>query len=287
MREVKKKAYAKINLFLDVISRFSNGYHEIHTVMQAISLCDDVKLSLEGNGIVLSCDNESIPLNSDNIAWRAAELFLSAIEEGKRCGVRIDITKRIPVCAGLGGGSADAAAVLCGLNELFENPIPHERLLSLGAMLGADVPFCMTGGTVYACGIGERLTDIEAIDDCYVVIAVGGEGVSTPFAYSALDREYDDFKNSLSKQKVESYLLSKNKLENLYNIFENVILPQRPVAQSLKNILLESGAAISLMSGSGPSVFGIFYDKEKAQKASEDICALGYFSCLATPVAKQ
>ena len=287
MKVITKKAYAKVNLFLDVISRFPNGYHEIHTVMQTVSLCDDVILSLEGEGIALSCDNQYIPQNSDNIAWRAAELFLSEIEKDKRCGVRIDIKKRIPVCAGLGGGSADAAAVLCGLNELFDSPISHQRLLCIGAMIGADVPFCMTGGTVYACGTGEVLTDIEPVNDCYIVIAVGGEGVSTPFAYSELDREYNNYKNPLSKKRVLEYLSAQNNLEGLYNVFERVILPKRPVAQGLKNILLEGGASVALMSGSGPSVFGIFYDKEKAQKTSDKIGELGYFSYLATPVNRE
>ena len=284
MKVITKKAYAKINLFLDVTSRFQNGYHEIHTVMQTVSLCDDITVSLEGDDIVLSCDNESIPLNRNNIAWKAAELFLSELQEDKRCGVKIDINKRIPVCAGLGGGSADGAAVLCALNELFDNPISDEKLLCLGAKLGADVPFCMTCGTVYARGIGEVLTAIEPVDNCYVVVAVGGEGVSTPFAYAELDREYDDFKNPQSNKKIEEYLLSENKLCGLYNIFESVILPKRPVAESLKNILIENGASASLMSGSGPSVFGIFYDKKQAEKACECISKLGDFSYLATPV---
>jgi len=161
MYQTSKKAYAKINLHLDVVSKYDNGYHEVNTVMQSVSLADDVFVSLEGDGISLICDKDGIPDDNRNIAWRAAERYFA--EYGKlSCGVKIKIEKRIPSEAGLGGGSADAAAVLCALNELFDFPLDRKLMLELGASIGADVPFCMIGGTAYADGTG---TDIEMLPD--------------------------------------------------------------------------------------------------------------------------
>ena len=195
---ITKKAYAKINLFLDVVSRYADGYHEVHTVMQTVSLADDVTVSLEGdNGIEISCNALALPTDERNIVWRASNLFFAEIGEKNSRGIKINIVKRIPISAGLAGGSTNAAAVLCALNEMFGNRISRKRLLELGATLGADVPFCMVGGTAYADGKGDVLHSLPDISDCYMVIAVGGEGVSTPWAYGELDRIFNNFSENI------------------------------------------------------------------------------------------
>ena len=281
---IAKKAYAKINLFLDVVSRYADGYHEVHTVMQTVSLADDVTVSLEGdNGIEISCNALALPTDERNIVWRASNLFFAEIGEKNRRGIKINIVKRIPISAGLAGGSTNAAAVLCALNEMFGNRISRKRLLELGATLGADVPFCMVGGTAYADGKGDVLQSLPDISDRYMVIAVGGEGVSTPWAYGELDRIFNNFSEEHNRPK-PSFFSNEDLLKNLYNIFEEAILPARPIACELKDIMLSSGACGSIMSGSGPAVFGIFDDLTSAQNAISEINKRGYSSYLARPV---
>ena len=174
MDRITKKAYAKINLFLNVLSRYADGYHEVSTVMQTVSLADDITVALVGDEIEITCNNSDVPTDERNIVWRAANLFFSEIGEENRRGVKINIVKRIPISAGLAGGSSNAAATLCALNELFGNRISRERLIELGAKLGADVPFCIVGGTAYADGKGDMLHQLTGISECYIVIAVGG-----------------------------------------------------------------------------------------------------------------
>ncbi len=289
MDKVIKKAYAKINLFLDVVSRCPDGYHEVRTVMQSVSLSDDVEIELCEKGIQITCDNDLIPTDNNNIVWKAAELFFKEAHLTDKIGVKINITKRIPVAAGLAGGSADAAAVLCGINELTGAPLSFERLLELGSTLGADIPFCIEGGTAYADAKGDKLHPLTSLENVYFVIACGGEGVSTPWAYRELDTKFDGFsKSAHTPRDVSAFKekLTRGDVSGVYNVFEEAILPSRPIACEIKNILNQKGAVCTLMSGSGPSVFGIFDHVTLAEQAALDITSLGYFAEVATPVTK-
>ncbi len=293
MEKVLLKAYAKINLHLDIVSKAENGYHGVNTVMQTISLCDDVEVSLNESGTnSIVCDSPSVPLNEKNLAWRAADIFF------ERCGISggayIKIVKRIPVAAGLAGGSTDAAAVLVGLNRLCGEPLSEGELLALGAKLGADVPFCIAGGTKYADGFGDVIHEFAHIPECYIAVACGKEGVSTPWAYSTLDAKYKNFEDGHYTPRdisgLEVAMSSKDIVgicRNLYNIFESVIEPERAEVTKIKSELLRCGAVGAMMSGSGPSVFGIFEDKKRAQIAVEALRSLGVEACLSTPVPKQ
>lgn len=289
MDKIIKKAYAKINLFLDVVSRYPDGYHEVRTVMQSVSLCDDVEIELCEKGIYITCDNDLIPKDNRNIAWKAADLFFKEAHFTDKIGVKINITKRIPIAAGLAGGSADAAAVLCGINELAGRPLSWEYLISLGATLGADIPFCMEGGTAYADAKGDKLHTLASLENVYFVIACGGEGVSTPWAYRELDIKFDGFsQGAYTPRDVSAFKekIARGDVSGVYNVFEEAILPFRPVARQIKDILNQKGALCALMSGSGPSVFGMFDDVTLAEQAALDITSLGYFAHVATPIKK-
>ena len=290
---MKKKAYAKINLYLDVVSKYDNGYHEVNTIMQTVSLADDVEILLEGEGISLVCDKAEIPSDSRNIAWRAAEAFLSECPDISPKGISIKINKNIPSEAGLGGGSADAASVLCALNEMFGYPVQFERLLEIGGEIGADVPFCMVGGTAFATGKGTLITPIADMPDCFIVIAKGDQGISTPWAFGELDRIHGDFsqgryapydasdlKKSIDAGKVADVG------EALYNIFEEAVFSICSEPFDVKNILLECGSCGALMSGSGTAVFGLFEDEDKANEAARRLSSNGYFANVAKPVPK-
>ena len=274
MEQWMEKGYAKINLHLDVTGRLEGGYHRVETVMQSLSLHDEVTLTLtEGENIAVTCDVEGVPLDEKNLAVRAANLFFDAL--GVRRGLLLDIKKRIPLAAGMAGGSADAAAVLRGLNHLFERPFSQEVLCELGSKLGADVPFCIVGGTAYADGRGDRLHPFPTMPDCYILCACEGESVSTPWAYSILDQEFDNFREggAYVPRGVDSLrnALRTGNVEKiggaLFNIFEEPVLSRRPVAARIRQLLLASGAIASMMSGSGPSVFGIFADEAGRDRA--------------------
>ena len=290
---MKKKAYAKINLYLDVISKYDNGYHEVNTIMQTVSLADDIEILLEGEGVSLVCDKAEIPSDRRNIAWRAAEAFLSECPEISCKGISISIKKNIPSEAGMGGGSADGAAVLCALNEMFGYPIAFERLLEIGGDIGADVPFCMVGGTAFATGKGTDIEPLPDMPDSYIVIAKGSQGVSTPWAFGELDRIYDNFSRrayspydiSSLKQSIEAGNVAGMGKE-LYNVFEKAVFPICEEALDIKNTMLECGSCGALMSGSGTAVFGLFDNEERANEACSALTSKGYFSCVAQPVSK-
>jgi len=295
MYQIEKKAYAKINLHLDVLSRYPDGYHEVFTVMQSLSLCDDLKITLDDtfDGIKVVCDEADVPTDDKNIVCRAAKNFFDELGRDIDKGIKIEIKKRIPVSAGLGGGSADAAAVLCALNELFGMPISINRILEIGGAIGADVPFCMTGGCVFANGKGDVLHELKPMPDCFVVVARGGEGISTPLAYASLDKKYNDFlPDSYIPQNAATLLTAiadndlKGICKNLYNVFEDAIFPDRPIAKAIKESLVENGAYGALMSGSGTAVFAIFESLDLAENAAEKIKELGYFATVAEPTNK-
>lgn len=302
-------APAKINLFLDITSRRPDGYHEISGVMQSISLCDTVTLEVtEPTGmyvcsmgahtagaetIILTCTNPDLPADSRNLAWRAAEAFFAATGRGCK-NLFIHIEKRIPAAAGMAGGSTDAAAVLTGLNELYNYPLTTDALCEVGLKLGADVPFCIKGGAMITEGIGEVLTPITPMPACELVVACGGEGVSTPAAYKALDTLYGNFDPAAYTPRTRELTTLKSALwqsdltalcGSMFNLFESVVLPERPVARGIKETLLSAGAITAMMSGSGPSVFGIFPKGDgSAQRAKEMLEAQGIPAWVCEPV---
>lgn len=284
--------YAKINLHLDVLGIMENGYHAVETVMQTVSLCDDVTLSLtEKDGFFLRCNIQEIPTDSRNLAIRAAQLFCEATGVSK-C-LDIEIQKRIPMAAGMAGGSADAAAVLVGMNRLYGELLSTEELCVLGARLGADVPFCIVGGTAYADGKGDVLHPFPSMPDCSLVIACAGEGVSTPWAYGILDEQYDHFTDWTAHGNLDALkcaMQEKNLrgvVKNMYNIFEKPVLARRPVGAQIREILENSGALGAMMSGSGPSVFGIFENEACAQNAMCALLERGYDPYLCHPIEKR
>lgn len=288
---IRVNAYAKINLHLDVTKIRDDGYHNIQSIMQSISLCDIVDIEIiNEEKIIIECNTADVPLDEKNIAYKAAKRFFE--KANIKSGAVIKIQKNIPMAAGLAGGSADGAAVLVGLNKLFENALSQNELYALGASLGADIPFCMTCGCCYIAGIGDELTEVEPLStDTVLVIACGGEGVSTPMAYRLLDDKYNKFIN----YEPRGYMPLISKIADrsndfcdlLFNIFEEPISNERPAVGNAKAIMLECGARAAMMSGSGPSVFGVFLDASDANRAVESLKKQGYFASAAFPTGKQ
>ena len=285
MTTVKENAYAKINLFLDVSGIREDGFHNISTIMPSVSLCDEITVSLspsKKNSVRIAVDGCSfLPCDSRNLAYRAAVLFLECY--GRRAEVSIRLVKKIPIAAGLAGGSSDAAAVLRAMNRAFKKPFTLSALAKMGAELGSDVPYCVMGKTALCEGRGELMTKIDTASRLDVVIAIADERVSTPEAYKALDAAYSDFDGSVKSCGAEYFKKIKSELregalptEGLYNIFEAAVLPTCPGATELKRELVRLGAAVTMMSGSGPSVFGIFKDSNSASQAAKKLSEKGY-----------
>lgn len=287
---IETKAYAKINLYLDIVSKQNTGFHDIESVMQTVSLADDLVINVtesQSTEIKVYCDSSYAPCGSDNIVYRAAELYLNRASISA-C-ISISLTKNIPSPAGMGGGSADAAATLRALNDVY-GAFSIEELESLAARIGSDVPFCVRGGTQIARGRGEILSPCREISDCYIVAACGGEGLSTPLAYRMLDEKFGNFKESKSTDNLSVF---ENKMGNLgqmclglYNIFEIVTSECCSEMPKLKNLLLENGAVGALMCGSGPAVFGVYDDEKIARLAVLEIKKRGLFAELCTPIKK-
>ncbi|MBQ8903019.1 MAG: 4-(cytidine 5'-diphospho)-2-C-methyl-D-erythritol kinase [Oscillospiraceae bacterium] len=262
------KAYAKVNLFLDITGRLENGYHTLNTVMQQIDLYDDITVDIsEGNGIFIECDNPAVPCNEKNIVHKAAEAFLS--ETGHKARVEIRIKKRIPLEAGMGGSSTDGAAVLKALNEIYGYPLSTERLCSIGAKLGADVPFCITGGTAVCKGIGEIMTPADCLKDYVFLIVKPDFSCSTPAGYKAYDENPVPEKENFNGF-VESLSMGAEKwADKMYNVFEKLYDDDRiaAITQTMRN----NGALGSVLTGSGSAVFGVFKDNETASEALKNI----------------
>lgn len=271
-------APAKINLYLDVTGKRQDGYHNIKSVMQTVSLFDRVTVT-EDTGISVSCTDKTLPTDNNNLAYKAASLFFS--ETGIKGGAKTSIEKNIPVAGGLAGGSTDGAAVLTALNSIYGNVLSDERLMSLGARLGADVPFCIAQGCALCEGIGELITPIESKLALNIVIAKGGESVSTPEAYRLIDEQLD--KGQVNNRRNGAAVLEAVRMGNTaellrhaYNIFEEVILPRHSCAAKIKEEMYENGAVFAMMSGSGPSVFGVFENEASACLAAQYLRSLGY-----------
>ena len=266
---IKEKAYAKINLFLDVIGRRADGFHDVVTVMRSVSLCDDLQLDVSPSDkreICISSDEPSLECNQSNLIYRSAEKYMSHFGISDKLSIRL--IKRIPIGAGLGGGSSDAAATLRALNKVYGRA-SDEQLASIAGEIGSDVSFCLKGGCAICTGRGEKITPISYSFYPYIVIAIGQGRVSTPAAYGLLDERYGDFVEYNKKSKV--YHSSR---VPLYNIFENVI--DLSEVNGIKEIMKKCGAGGVLMSGSGPSVFGGFNSCIKAFLAQKALAKQGY-----------
>lgn len=284
---VSVDAYAKINLFLDIDSIRDDGYHNIISYMQSVTLHDTVSVehkSSDTKSISLFCDNPDIPCDKSNLAYQAAEIF--PVKTGS---LRIDITKRIPMSAGLAGGSADAAATLIALNEIYGSPLTQNELKILGNKLGAYIPFCIEKGACIASGTGDVLKKISPMPYYPIVIARMGEGMSTPHAYKALDKKYGNFVNyspNIDRLKIlsDGAQMSIDQYSGgLFNIFESVVEPERPYVTSLKKIMNDNGAVSSMMSGSGTAVFGIFKNESDAENAEKELASSGAFAAVCYP----
>lgn len=272
---IKLKALAKINLGLDVLGRRENGYHDVRMVMQSIYLYDNVTIEkTEEAGIHLSTNLYYLPLDENNIAYKAAKMLMEEFQISS--GVKIVLDKHIPVAAGMAGGSSNAAAVLVGMNRLFGLGLNQQELMERGVKLGADVPYCVMRGTVLAEGIGEILTPLEPMPKCYILIAKPAIGVSTKVVYEKLDsKEIEDHPNidaileGLKEQDLRKVASS------MGNVLERVTVDDYPIIDAIKNAMLQAGALNAMMSGSGPTVFGIFEDKKTAKEAQRKMRSSG------------
>lgn len=262
---LREGAFAKINLTLDVLDRRADGYHDIRSVMQTISIRDDVELELgTGQPWALTCDKENIPQDNTNLAWRAAEVFFRTAKKDPQ-GLTIRITKRIPAQAGLGGGSADAAAVLRALNRHYEYPFSVYALAELGAEVGSDVPFCTLGGTALAEGRGERLRKLPDLPETVFVVCKPDFSVSTPELYRRLDE------TAIAKRpdhKAMEAAIAKGDLgavaENLWNVFEPVVTEEHLELNYIKSLMNSYGAMGFAMTGSGSAVYAMMPSFEYA-----------------------
>lgn len=267
MRQISLKAMAKINLGLDVVGKRPDGYHDLRMIMQTVRLFDRVKLSeTRSSGVRMKTNLRYLPTDQGNHAVQAARMLME--EFCINSGVFIDLQKRIPVAAGLAGGSSDAAAVLVGMNLLFRLGLSQEELRERGVRIGADVPYCIMRGTALAEGIGDRLTPLPHIPDCSIVIAKPDVRVSTKYVYThlVLDEQTRHPQIDSQIEAIRSQDLGKM-CELCGNVLEDVTIPAHPQIASIKEMMLQEGALSAMMSGSGPSVFGIFDDPEKAQRA--------------------
>lgn len=268
MSRITAKAYAKLNLSLDVTGTRPDGYHEMCMLMQSVDLCDEVKINLTRTGEIRVRTNfRFLPSDGRNIAVKAARAFFDVLGE-KDLGADITLKKRIPVCAGLGGGSSDAAAVLRALNRMLGAKLSPERLEELGRGLGSDVPFCIRGGTQLAEGRGDELRILPALPDCVFVICKPPFSVSTPELFRHVDERrghtHPDTEGML--EAIERGEL-RGVTQRLYNVFEDVPGRHRGAAAEIKSRMLDLGAMGTAMSGTGPSVFGVFENMEQAEAA--------------------
>ena len=273
MDKYELKAYAKINLGLDVVRRLENGYHEVKMVMQTVGIYDVLSFEKTDTGIVITTDAGELPTDENNLIYKAARLMMDTY--GISEGVQIHLQKNIPIAAGMAGGSTDAAATMKGLNQLFDLGCSQQELMTLGVKIGADVPYCIMGGTALAEGIGEKLTVLPPAPECILLVAKPDINVSTKYVYEHLDAagiaKHPDIAGMVDA--IEKGSLG-GIVDRMENVLETVTVTAYPVIDTLKKRMKELGAVNSLMSGSGPTVFGIFTEQEKAKQAYEQIKAL-------------
>ncbi len=275
MDKISLDAYGKINIGLDVLSTLPNGYHEVKMIMQTVSLHDTVTIEKTADGIfTMECDNQSLPADSDNLCMKAVKLLDDEFSLNQ--GVHITLEKRIPIAAGMAGGSTDAAAVLKGINQLFELGLTDEQLEERSVVLGADIPYCIKGGTALSEGIGEKLSRIHPMMNVVVLIAKPAFGVSTKEVYKAFDScesiVHPDIDGLVEAIEADDIVAICNKMGN---VLADVTEPMHPEIKTIKNIMIEGGAINAMMTGSGPTVFGFFENKKIAEMAKQAIEATG------------
>ena len=266
MESIRLKARAKINLGLDVLRKREDGYHDVRMVMQTIGIYDRLIITrIPEEDIRIKSNLFFLPVNENNLIYKAAKLLKDSF--GFAGGVEIDLNKFIPVSAGLAGGSTDAASTLFGLNRLFDLGLSTKELMELGVSIGADVPYCVMRGTALAEGIGEKLTAIPPLPRCWILIAKPPVNVSTKLVYESLDMngvdrhpDIDGLIDAIKRQDINGVC------SLMGNVLENVTVPLYPVIESIKNDMMDNGAINAMMSGSGPTVFGIFPDEETILK---------------------
>lgn len=270
---IQLKALAKINLGLDVLRRREDGYHEVKMIMQTISLHDDLEIRrIKTPEIQVKTNLYYLPTNENNLVYKAAKLLMD--EFGIKEGVAIQLKKRIPVAAGMAGGSTDGAAVLWGMNQMYGLGLSRQELMERGVKLGADVPYCVQRGTALAEGIGERLSVLPSMPKCTILIAKPGISVSTKFVYENLHandlkpEQHPDVDYMIEAMKEKNLDLL---CERMGNVLETVTIPAYPVIQEIKEHMMACGAAGAMMSGSGPTVFGIFHSPVQAKAAMKDL----------------
>ncbi len=266
IKEFRRKALAKVNLGLDVLGKREDGYHELRMIMQTVSVFDRIYMKrTAAPGIRIRTNVGFLPVNENNLMYKAADLLMQRFQIGE--GVFMDLDKHIPVAAGLAGGSSDAAAVLTGMNRMFELGLSQQELMDLGVRIGADVPYCIMQGTALAEGIGEKLTPLPSPPECRIVLAKPGIHVSTKFVYGNLKVDQISRHPDIDGQ-VEA--LKKGDLKMLAdlmgNVLEQVTVSEYPKIGAIKEQMLEGGALGAMMSGSGPTVFGLFEDEKKAEQ---------------------
>lgn len=269
MDEISLKALAKINLGLDVVRRREDGYHEVRMIMQTIHLFDRLTIKKTNHaGIRIKTNLSFLPIDENNLIYKAGKMLMDEFSISQ--GVEVELVKRIPVAAGMAGGSSDAAAMLYGMNQLFELGLSRRQLMERGVRIGADVPYCLMRGTALAEGIGEQLTQLPPMVKCPVLIAKPQISVSTQFVYQNLVLDENTVHPNIDKmiQDIKAQDLV-SIAEGMGNVLESVTIPKYPIIQQIKDNMLDSGALNAMMSGSGPTVFGLFDSQEKAKAAYE------------------
>jgi 4-diphosphocytidyl-2-C-methyl-D-erythritol kinase len=265
---VLKLSPAKVNLHLAVLRKREDGYHDIATLMQRVSLYDEMAFSLAGSGVVVRCPDSFLPEDENNIICRAARVCFSRLAYDK--GVIITVKKRIPIAAGLGGGSSNAATTLVTINEMLGNRLSGDELIGIGKELGADVPFFIFGKTAWAFGIGDLLVEAKDVPPLWFVLVNPGFSVSTKAVYESLNLRLT--KDSINYS-IPTFRIGLDFIEGLRNDLEEVTLNLHPALNQFKKDMVNSGALGALMSGSGPTVFGIFRSEEEASRAKEGMTA--------------
>ena len=263
MDRIELSSHAKINLRLDILCKRADGYHDIRTLLQRISLKDEVHVSIVKSGIEVTCDNPQVPLNEDNLAYRAAKAILNRYKV--KDGVSIVIKKHIPIAAGLGGGSSNAASTLMGINQLFALGIAKQELMKIGSTIGADVPFFIFGKTAQATGIGDRLEAIDMTPKLWLLLITPDIPISTSWAYRSLKMGLTNKCINITISNCINHI--SEIITILSNDLEKVVIPRYPIIQKIKDELINKGARGSLMSGSGSTVFGIFKSEDEAKEA--------------------
>lgn len=271
MDRILLKALAKINLGLDVVRRREDGYHEVRMIMQTIHLFDQLSIEKSRDpGIHISTNLSFLPVNENNLVYKAGMLLMDEFHISD--GVDVNLVKRIPVAAGMAGGSTDAAAMLYGLNQMFDLGLSRQELMDRSVKIGADVPYCLMRGTALAEGIGEDLTQLPPMVKCPVLIAKPQISVSTKFVYQNLKLDENTIHPDIDQ--LQKDIIAKDLdavASHMGNVLETVTIPEYPIIADIKEQMMHSGAVNAMMSGSGPTVFGLFKDKETAEKAAEDM----------------